>query len=1290
MFVDTARGWLVRMVLLAGVGLALAPQGAAAQSLAEQYPPRQDEMRPTRGWAEPFQREIVEAEKQRVPLRVDWPDDGLERSGVTFGVPFARGALMDVKHVRVVDGDGEVVPASFKQTATWDGPDGPVRWALGHAQLRRAGEYFLEFGTQVEPPSQDGLNLTENDANIVVDTGPMRVTISRHEPTLVESVTLDGEVLVDAAQASAAQLPRVEDGEGRVYRARGADAGMKVEVVEAGSQRAAIRREGWYADDDGNRFCQFVTYTYFYADQTRLRHDHTLIVAFDTHEHQIRDIMLPVPVKIGSDAVASFAGAGAVDAEAIETPMSQGPVSLIQKSHDSWALVREGEAMQSGARAGGWFGLHDGRAGVFGGLMDFWQQAPAQLEATSEGLRFHLWPAQGTGLLDFNPSAWLGEDYPGDHLFHYRWYEDGLDEMTQGYGVGKTHNLHLNFFTADQREQAWRQTRADVVEPVLAMADPAYVCATEAFFGRMHPHDPQRFPEIEALIDSVLTTFTSQRESAEQYGWINFGDVYNTGRLWRRWGSMFYGFPNVMPRLYLRSGQREAWDFHRTNTRHITDVDICHLTSEDYGVNVRHNFVAAHRGKVKGMRYGGDGGIAHYAADPYVTGPDHHVEFMLMDYYLNGNLRTWEVANYYLNAHAAARDKHEVMLEYKHRGTGGALRLFSEGYQATWDPEYLSIMHQVADVLYEAREELGVLRRDDVYMNPAKILYYQLTGDERMRELFLNDMDAVAKNRDIYVHGSGGRHSTFSGLSHAYWFTGDKKYLPFMLWQLELVKERGIDGLNGNRLARYATHGYQLPQAMKLLAEVDELPEPKGPAVPAPSEQPLAVRSNWAYYLHEDEDASFTATVAAHVYRDRPGDFYNWHEWIEQLDESERPALRLIDPDGEVVQRIELTADHTGDPVTFSHEVDGKTGTYTIVPTSTAAPMSLHLVESTLEKRVVHAGENWTNLWRTHSYFFTVPAGTEAFSVGVKNANLRHIMHYGIRNAEGEILDEQRWEVGSQPRNEWTVSEFDAGAPETDEVWSITFQRPPGQTYFRFDGVPGYVAASREELFVPDDRMRRDMPEVNRPSGEDGISYVESDLPWGGRAAYLAEPVTLAASQADEPLLDAERGTVEMWIKTVDDHSTVSNRTLLSCGDLHLVRRVDIGTYALIGGARLHRFFTLPNHRWTHLAFTWQPSDEPGADTEVRLFADGVPIKDTDIGSSGTPHKQLGDAWPGQSLSIPGGVFVGGVRASDTVRYDGNFQRPEAPFERDAQTRVLWRSEDGETAWVLGERVSVE
>ncbi len=1265
--------------------LALSPQVEAQltpEELAERYPPRVEDLRPTLGWAPQFERTIVEAVQATIPLQVDWGDNTLNRSQVTFGIPFPRGALASSSNARIIDGNGNPIPAGFTTTATWDGPEGPVRWALVNTELHKGTGYFVEYGTAVEAFT-DPIVVAETADAITITTGPMQATICRIHPSVVKSVILktDGADIFSAADEridfneSIKLLPTITDASGTIYTATNREQGLVVEVVESGPQRVAIRREGWYADASGDRFCQFITYTYFYSGQTELRHDHTTVVAFDTNEHRIRDINLPVPLRLARDAQAIFASDASPDGKPIILSERDGPYSLIQSAHNRWQLNGPKGEIDAGSRAGGWYGLASENGGVIAGLRDFWQQFPAQLETCGNVVNIHLWPDQGVDPLCLRPSTQLGDNYPGNHRLSSIWYVDGLDEMTQGYGVAKTHTISLNFFAGPDYKNAWLKTRAQTVAPVLALPNPEWTCSTDVLYGRVHPYDPERFPEIEAMIDSIVDFYHRQREDHEQYGWIHFGDVYNSGDLWRRWGSMFYGFPNVMPRLYLRSGERDKWDFHRVNTRHITDIDICHLTSDAFvkdrtGRQNNPQFL----NKIKGMRYGGDGGIAHYAADLYGIGPDHHLEFMLMDYYINGNLRTWEVANYYLQAHADRRDA-VPMVGYQHRSTGGALRLFAQGYQATWNHEYLSIMRQIAAVLYQAQEKQGALRHDDVYMNPSFVLFYQLTGDQEMRELFLSNMSTLSKRRNVFAESHGGRGATLSGLSNAYWFTGDEKFLPFMLWQLEKAAEGGTENLRGNRLAINSTHAYQLPEVMSVLAAVTPLPSAKGPAMSNAVPEPLALSTNWAIYLLQEEDGPFTFTTNVDLYRSRHGNFYNWREWVEALSTNERPAIRVLDPDGEEILVRHISSNDHNRNLDFKIEADGKVGTYTIVPANMVVPMRLRLTAASLDQRVFHADDNWTNPGRNPSYYFTVPAGTGDFTIAIKTERVRYYVHYGVRNQDGEVLAENRWDVGSSPRSDWEIIELDAGNPGEDEVWSLVFQVPTPQSvgptaYLRFAGVPSYVASSPEELFVPDSAVRQHLPTVIQPEGKGIATISNTGLPWGGDAIYLGSTLSVQPENTAS-LLNEDQGTLEVWLRTTDAYSSLRNWSLLSAGTLRLDRRYNIGTYSGIDGKPWHRFFIFPTNRWTHFALTWQPSEKIENGVELRMFADGVEVKDTAVSGNALPDKVVSPGWSQGPLQISSGLMVGGLRISNTVRYGRNFERPTAPFEADTNTMLL-------------------
>jgi hypothetical protein len=796
------------------------------------------ELKPTLGWAPQFQSEIVLPE--RIPVTIDWADNDLTHAPVTFGVPFPNNVVSGTDQLRLVTEQGTFVPAQFEVTATWDKKDGPMRWVLVNAHVQRGEQYFLEYREGVAEPVA-GLHIDETEQAFTIRTGPMQAVISKVEPTVLHQVVLDldgdGEFSSDetivAPDQAMRNLPVVVDGKGNQYVAGGTAEDFKAEVVRSGPLEVVIRREGWYTGNDGARFAQFITYTHFFAGETGVRHDHTLVTTFDSTQHQIRDIRLSVPLMVDDQERAWFAS----DESSAGNLLSLAPGvtgSLLQESHNRWVLASAAETeVAHGERAGGWFGLADTRWGAFAGWRDFWQQYPAELEVRDKVLHLHLWPSHGVDVLDFAPSAFMGVDYPGDRIFHNDFYKGGLDSWAQAYGLGKTHNIWIGFHISDQRDHAAALTRSFVNKPVLALASPEWNAAT-GVMGRVHHEDRENHPELESILDALIHRKLWLQERLGNYGWIDYGDVnYRLSNplnpesisfvLWRQWASMFYGGPNVAPLLYLRSGRRDAWDLHRTNTRHIADIDIAHLD---------------HRGfaKRKGGRYGGNGGIIHYGANMYDLGPDTHLRFMLYDYYLNGNLRVWEVANYYVENYLALASS-EANGRYLHRATGGSLRLFCEAYEATWRPEYLEAMRQFAHILYGASTALGRTRYDDVYMNEGKIKYYQLTGDDQMRELFLQDMRALIDRRDFHVFDDI-RHTTMAGLAHAYWFTGDERFLDFLLWQLEIAlgpDESGskhmvptsgdpeLIGATGQTLehAYHATLGNQLPVVMKLCADLD-------------------------------------------------------------------------------------------------------------------------------------------------------------------------------------------------------------------------------------------------------------------------------------------------------------------------------------------------------------------------------------------------------------------------------------------------------------------------------------
>ncbi|MFW6155882.1 MAG: hypothetical protein ACOC7J_01070, partial [Armatimonadota bacterium] len=150
----------------------------------------------------------------------------LEEAGVarvdelmSFGVPFEQGAIFDPAMIRVLDGAGAELPAQASVTSWW--PDGSIRWALVETlvdlEAGASADFAVEFGREVRRAEvPDAVQVSEQDGELVVGTGPLQATISRERFTILDEVLVDG--------APAAAMPEgivvVREG-GKVHRLAG-------------------------------------------------------------------------------------------------------------------------------------------------------------------------------------------------------------------------------------------------------------------------------------------------------------------------------------------------------------------------------------------------------------------------------------------------------------------------------------------------------------------------------------------------------------------------------------------------------------------------------------------------------------------------------------------------------------------------------------------------------------------------------------------------------------------------------------------------------------------------------------------------------------------------------------------------------------------------------------------------------------------------------------------------------------------------------------------------------------
>ena len=204
---------------------------------------------PVCGWSAEVR--LTVAEPSGV-ARFSWP--------VTSGIPLGRGALRDAGRVALFDGQGKPLPLQTEVLTRW--PDGSIRWLLLDFPIAlRANETSvlkLRYGKDVvaEKPSR-ALRIEETDDSVTLDTGAMKIEVSKKRFRLLDQVWLDRdgdgryatEERVTASQGAGIEVTTPN---GDVFRA---DSGpCQIRIEQRGPLRACLRMEGDHTGPSGKMF----------------------------------------------------------------------------------------------------------------------------------------------------------------------------------------------------------------------------------------------------------------------------------------------------------------------------------------------------------------------------------------------------------------------------------------------------------------------------------------------------------------------------------------------------------------------------------------------------------------------------------------------------------------------------------------------------------------------------------------------------------------------------------------------------------------------------------------------------------------------------------------------------------------------------------------------------------------------------------------------------------------------------------------------------------------------------
>ncbi|MBM4086869.1 MAG: hypothetical protein FJ272_18935, partial [Planctomycetes bacterium] len=179
---------------------------------------------------------------QRIPVNLDLPPgcDGVKSWPVTFGVPFAPGALWDVTGLRLVDRQGREIPCQTEVTARW-AVDGAIQWVRMDALVSSQDGCLVEVaasgpGSSLVP----SVRVAEEAGKVTVATGVARYVVGKGASPIQE-VWL-GKSLV--ASSAGTRGLYVLDQTARLASASAEGETMEIEAT--GPVAACVRFEGFY------------------------------------------------------------------------------------------------------------------------------------------------------------------------------------------------------------------------------------------------------------------------------------------------------------------------------------------------------------------------------------------------------------------------------------------------------------------------------------------------------------------------------------------------------------------------------------------------------------------------------------------------------------------------------------------------------------------------------------------------------------------------------------------------------------------------------------------------------------------------------------------------------------------------------------------------------------------------------------------------------------------------------------------------------------------------------------
>ena len=684
---------------------------------------------------------------------------------ITAGIPFPKGAVMDVADWALFASDGLELPTQTRALDRWS--DGSLRWVLVDAQVTVPATpecenfTFKRRAAAAHLSTEHNLRLTSDDGGLFVETGPASFKLSADAPALFAEVRCDGAAVLDCAQSAwrissrARPVWRIHWGPPVVEEKGTLRSVVVVHGDAAGGGRERLRlrlRMDFYAGLSAVRTRLTVT------NPTRARHLGGFWELGDPGSVLLTELALLLRGAWDSNAVRirwspSVDSPFVTDGHSVEIYQeSSGGANWASTNHvnrrgivparfSGYRVAADGH-QSTGMRATPIVLLERRNQVVGVAVPEFWQNFPRAVSATTQDL-----------LLSFLPGQ-----YPDEHEL-------------QG-GEQKTHEAYLLFGRDSVSELPLEWCRS----PLIGHSTPEWYERASAV-PYLSGAGRESSVVYRRLVDEAIEgpdTFQDKRERADEYGWRHFGDIYADHEavftpLMSHYNNQYDAVAGGIQQFMLTGDQR-WWTEATTLAAHVVDIDIYHCREDKSAYNgglfwhTVHYVDAARSTHRSYPRAPGSNGGGPSAEHNYPTG-------LMLHYLLTGDTMSRDaavgLARFVIDVDDGTRTVFRWLsrgytglasasrtprYHGPGRGSGNSLNALLEGHRLTGDRSYLRKAEEIIRRCVHPKQDVDPLNLLDAENRWFYTMFLQALGKYLDHKAEMGELDAMyAYGRDALL-----------------------------------------------------------------------------------------------------------------------------------------------------------------------------------------------------------------------------------------------------------------------------------------------------------------------------------------------------------------------------------------------------------------------------------------------------------------------------------------------------------------------------------------------------------